>query len=163
MTRAVASIVLVAVGALGLNGCVAVRSSHGYVLERGEAEIKVVPGKDTKESVLAKYGEPSSKAAFDDNSWYYIADQDSARAFFKPKTTLRAVVVVKFADNGTVVDARQLSAADGYTVHAIARTTPSRGKTVSVWDQLLGNVGKLPTTGGGGPGGPGGPDGGPGN
>ena len=152
--------VLLAAGFAGLGGCVSVRSSHGYVLERGESHFRIEKGGDTKESVLAKYGEPSTKGAFDENYWYYMASQDSARAFFKPKTTVRQITAVKFDASGVVEDARSLSVEDGYKVRFVSRETPSRGKEMSFWEQLLGNVGQLPTAqpGRGGPGGPGGPD-----
>lgn len=142
---------------IGLSGCVSVRTSHGYVLERGETEIKAAAGVDTKESILAKYGEPSTKGAFDENYWYYFAAQDSARAFFKPRAKVRAVVAVKFREDGFVEEARTLSVEDGVKVHAINKATPTRGKELSFWEQLLGNVGQLPTAqpgqnpGGGGP------------
>jgi outer membrane protein assembly factor BamE (lipoprotein component of BamABCDE complex) len=155
-----AAALLALTGVVGLSGCVSVRTSHGYVLERGETEIKAEAGVDTKESMLAKYGEPSTKGAFDENYWYNFAAQDAARAFFKPRTTTRAVVAIKFRDDGFVEEARLLSVEDGYKVHAVNKTTPSRGKELSFWEQLLGNVGQLPTAqpgqtpGGGGPGGP---------
>lgn len=152
---------VLAFGAIaGLSGCVSVRTAHGYVLERGETEIKAEAGVDTKESVLAKYGEPSTKGAFDENYWYYFAAQDAARAFFRPRTTSRAVIAIKFRGDGFVEESRLLSVDDGYTVHAINKTTPTRGKQLSFWEQLLGNVGQLPTAqqgqtpGGGGPDGP---------
>lgn len=148
------------IGVVSMSGCVAVRSSHGYVLERGESEFRIESGVDTKESVLAKYGEPSTKGAFDENYWYYLAYQDSARAFFKPRTTVRQITAVKFADSGVVEDARVLDVKDGYKVNFVNRKTPTRGKELSFWEQLLGNVGQLPaaTPGQDGPGGPGGPD-----
>lgn len=143
-------------GLVGLTGCVSVRTSHGYVLERGETEIKAEAGVDTKESIVAKYGEPSTKGAFDENYWYYFAAQDSARAFFKPRTKVRAVVAIKFREDSFVEEARILSVEDGVKVHAVNRQTPTRGKELSFWEQLLGNVGQLPTaqqgqTPGGGP------------
>lgn len=159
MVKASGVALLLTAGAVALGGCVSVRTAHGYVLERGEADFRIENGVDTKESVLAKYGEPSTKGAFDENYWYYLASQDSARAFFKPKTKVRQITAVKFDAAGVVEDARTLSVADGYNLRFVARTTPSRGKELSFWEQLLGNVGQLPTAQTGqGPGGPGGPD-----
>lgn len=160
MVKTGSLVLAAAAGLLGLSGCVSVRTSHGYVLERGETEIKAQAGVDTKESMLAKYGEPSTKGAFDEDYWYYFAAQDAARAFFKPRTTTRAVVAIKFRDDGFVEEARTLNAEDGFKVHAVNKATPTRGKEITFWEQLLGNVGQLPTTqqgqspGGGGPSGP---------
>ena len=73
--------------------------SRGLVqrIERGEMgcaigavfELAAIVGVDSKESVLAKYGEPSLIGTFDRNAWYYVSALDASRAFFRPKTTAR--------------------------------------------------------------------------
>jgi outer membrane protein assembly factor BamE (lipoprotein component of BamABCDE complex) len=151
--RVLALAVLLALPAL--QGCVSVRSAHGYVLERGETELTAEPGLDTKESVLAKYGEPSMIGTFDPNAWYYMASLDASRAFFKPATKSRRIVAFHFNDEGVVTHFDKFSLEDGMDVKLVSRTTPTRGKELGFWEQLLGNVGRLPaeTGQGGGPGG----------
>lgn len=142
---------------LSLQGCVSIRSAHGYVLERGEDELAAEPGLDTKESILAKYGEPSMIGTFDPNAWYYLASYDAARAFFRPKTRNRTVVAFYFDESGVVSKTDTLTLADSMDVKMASRTTPTRGKELGFWEQLIGNVGQLPAgTGSGGqaPGGP---------
>lgn len=138
-------------------GCVSVRTAHGYVLERGENALAAEPGLDTKETVLAKYGEPSMIGTFDPNAWYYMASYDQARAFFRPKTTQRSIVAFRFDEEGFVTSVDQLSIEDGMKVDQVARVTPTRGKELGFWEQLLGNVGRLPAGGIGGGQSPGGP------
>jgi outer membrane protein assembly factor BamE (lipoprotein component of BamABCDE complex) len=130
-------------------GCVSVRSAHGYVLERGETELTAEIGLDTKESVLAKYGEPSMIGTFDPNAWYYMASADRARAFFRPKTYVREIVSFHFDEEGVVNEIRNLELSDGFDVAFVSRTTPTRGKELSFWEQLFGNVGQLPPMEGG--------------
>jgi len=138
-------VLLAALGAAAmLGGCLSVRSSHGYILERGEGELSARPGIDTKESVLARYGEPSMIGTFDPNSWYYLAATDAARAFFKPKTRTRAVVAFYFEDDGHVKEVKTIDLKDGMDVRLASRVTPTRGKELGFWEQLLGNVGALP-------------------
>lgn len=137
-----------------LNGCVAVRSSHGYVLERGEADLQANVGLDTKDSVLARYGEPSMTGTFDDSTWYYMASFDQARAFFRPKTQRREIVAFHFDEKEVVAKVDRYDLSDGMDVKMLARATPTRGKELSFWEQLLGNVGQLPAAGAGGPQGP---------
>jgi len=136
-----------------LNGCVAVRSSHGYVLERGEANVQANIGLDTKDSVLARYGEPSLIGTFDENAWYYMASFDTARAFFRPTTKTREIVAFHFNDKGVVEKVDRLDLTDGMNIKMVSRETPTRGKELGFWEQLLGNVGQLPpaTPGGQGP------------
>jgi outer membrane protein assembly factor BamE (lipoprotein component of BamABCDE complex) len=127
-----------------VQGCVSVRSAHGYVLERGEEELSAETGLDTKESILAKYGEPSMIGTFDPNAWYYLASHDAARAFFRPKTRSREIVAFHFDEEGVVTKTDRLTLADGMDVQTVSRTTPTRGKELGIWEQLLGNVGRLP-------------------
>ncbi len=127
-----------------LQACVSVRSSHGYVLERDQDALTAEPGFDTKESVLAKFGEPSIIGLFDRNAWYYLHSSDTARAFFRPKTQQREVVAFFFDSEGVVENVQRLDLTDGQNVKMVSRVTPTRGKELNFWEQLLGNVGQLP-------------------
>ena len=141
-------------GLMAAQGCVSFRSSHGYVLERGEEGLQGEVGLDTKESVLARYGEPSMIGTFDDNAWYYMTSLERSRAFFKPKTTQREVIAFSFDEAGVVEDIQTFTLADSLNVNLVGRETPTRGKELSFWEQLLGNVGQLPAATGQGQQGP---------
>lgn len=154
MFRTCVVFISVASAFAGLEGCVSVRSSHGYILERGSYELAAEVGLDTKESVLAKYGEPSMVGTFNANAWYYMATMDRARAFFRPETQYREIVAFYFDANNVVSDVQKLGLADGMSVKVVSRSTPTRGKELGFWEQLLGNVGRLPTTPGNEQGGP---------
>jgi outer membrane protein assembly factor BamE (lipoprotein component of BamABCDE complex) len=134
----------------GLAGCISYRTQHGYVLERGETNLTAEPGLDSKESVLARYGEPSLIGTFDPDSWYYVSALDASRAFFRPRTTARTVVAFHFDENGIVEKVETVDLADSVDVEIASRTTPTRGKELGFWEQLLGNVGQLPAGGLGG-------------
>ncbi len=141
-----------------LSGCVSNRSAHGYVLERGETGLDALVGIDSKDSVLARYGEPSIIGTFDRNSWYYVSALDASRAFFRPETTARTVVAFHFDEGGLVKNVETIDLAQSVEVGMASRETPTRGKELGFWEQLLGNVGQLPA---GGLGGQQGPRGGP--
>ena len=140
MTR----IVLIALCLLSLQACVSVRSSHGYVLEADQTALTAKPGFDTKDSILAKYGEPSMIGTFNRNAWYYLYATDQTRAFFKPKSTSRNVVAIHFDDTGSVSEYQTYDLEDGEDIHLVQRETPTRGRELNFWEQLLGNVGALP-------------------
>ncbi|MEO1014927.1 MAG: outer membrane protein assembly factor BamE [Pseudomonadota bacterium] len=144
--------------AVGGEACVSVRTSHGYILERGESALDAREGVDTKESIIAKYGEPSMRSTFHDDAWYYLANRDQARAFFRPEITSQQVVAFRFDDAGVVRQVEEIDLSNSVKVSLVSETTPSRGKELGFWEQLLGNVGRLPAAGAGGPG----PGGGPG-
>lgn len=137
-------LVLLAFTLLSLQACVSVRSSHGYVLEADQSSLTAEPGFDTKDSILAKYGEPSMIGTFDRDAWYYLHSTNQTRAFFKPKTTARTVVAIHFDDEGQVESYDTYDLKDGEDIRLVQRETPTRGKQLNFWEQLLGNVGALP-------------------
>lgn len=150
----VVQFIALAAALAALPGCVSNRSAHGYVLERGETALDALVGVDSKDSVLAKYGEPSLIGTFDRSAWYYVSALDASRAFFRPKTTARTVVAFHFDDKGLVKEVDTIDLADAVDVKVASRTTPTRGKELGFWEQLLGNVGQLPAGGLGGQNGP---------
>ncbi len=137
-------VVLFVAGVLALQACVSVRSNHGYVLERGQTVLTGEPGLDSKESILAKFGEPSMIGTFNPNAWYYLNASNTTRAFFKSKVQRRSVVAFHFNDEGLVESIENFQLADGDNVKLVSRETPTRGKELNFWEQLLGNVGQLP-------------------
>jgi len=137
-------VLLVAAGVLALQACVSVRQNHGYVLERDQTVLTAEAGLDSKESVLAKYGEPSMIGTFDRNAWYYLNSTDTTRAFFHSKTKSRTVVAFRFDDEGVVKEVDSYTLDDGEAIKLVSRSTPTRGKELNFWEQLLGNVGQLP-------------------
>ena len=139
-------LVLLALAVLALPACVSVRSSHGYVLEADQSDLTAKLGFDTKASMLAKYGEPSMIGVFDRNAWYYLHSTDQTRAFFKPKTQTRTVTAVYFDGEGTVSRFEKFDLADGEDIRLVQRETPTRGRELNFWEQLLGNVGALPAS-----------------
>lgn len=137
-------ILLLALVLSSLQACVSVRSSHGYILERDQTELTAEPGFDTKDSILAKYGEPSMIGVFDRDAWYYLNSRDQSRAFFRPTTTARNIVAIKFDENSKVASVENFTLEDGEDIRMVSRETPTRGRTLNFWEQLLGNVGALP-------------------
>jgi outer membrane protein assembly factor BamE (lipoprotein component of BamABCDE complex) len=149
--------------ALLATGCVSTRAQHGYVVEFGETGLDALPGVDSKESVLARFGEPSVRPPLNDDTWYYISQKTNARAFFQTQVYDRDVVAFRFDGEGMVEGVDRYTLEDGTQVDMVGRVTATRGKTLSFWEQLLGGVGAATglvpegQPGAGGPGGPGGP------
>jgi outer membrane protein assembly factor BamE (lipoprotein component of BamABCDE complex) len=131
---------------ISLTACVSTRARHGYVIERGETALEAEVGIDSKESILARYGQPSIVPALNANTWYYISSTSNARAFYQTRTTSREVVAFTFDTEGMVADMTTFDLSDGKTIALVDRETPSRGKELSFLEQLLGTVGQLPNT-----------------
>ena len=88
-------------------------------------------GTDTKATVLAQLGNPSTTDVFEKEIWYYISSTRKERAFFKPKITERRVVSVIFDETGAVSDVGEYGLKDGIVVAYIKRKTPTWGRELS--------------------------------
>ena len=142
----------------GLSACAPIRDVRGYIPDEeriGDIQI----GKDTRDSVQSKLGTPSSTAAFGDPVWYYISTEQERYAFFQPDVTKRQILAVEFSEDGKVTDMRKYGIEDGQVIALVDRETPSRGREMSLLQQLFGNMGGLPASVPGSQNGPGRPGG----
>ena len=156
--------------ALSVTACNPVLRTHGYV-SAGENKPQAVEATvDTKATVLSRLGNPSVEGTFDDelgvDTWYYINSVRERQAYLRPKVRERQITAITFDEDGTVTKVAEYGIEDGRYVDYKDRTTPTRGRELSVLEQIFGTIGRLPTNriGGGdpndrpgGPGGPGGP------
>lgn len=142
----------------GLSACAPIRDVRGYIPDEEKlGSIKI--GADTRDTVQQKLGTPSSTAAFGDPTWYYISTEQERYAFFHPDVTKREILAVEFAEDGKVADLRKYGIEDGQVVAMVDRETPSRGKEMTLLQQLFGNMGGLPAGAPGAQNGPGRPGG----
>lgn len=137
------SAVLIAASAFTA-ACAPVQSYSGFRPDRNDTEIPdPQPGVDTRDTVMQRFGSPSSTAIFDQTTWYYVSAVQERVAFYTPRTTRRRVMVVRF-DGDTVTDVEKFGLERGRIVAYDDHETPTRGRELSVIEQLLGNVGQTP-------------------
>ncbi|MCR9267502.1 MAG: outer membrane protein assembly factor BamE [Alphaproteobacteria bacterium] len=160
MKRRLSVSLLVLACALGASACNPVLRSHGYRYAIQE-EPNITPDEDTIDTVRARLGNPSTTGTFEDNTWYYISSTRESLAYLRPVTRDRRIIAVSFDDTGVVEQVAEYSLDDGRLVAYAGRETPTRGRELTFIEQILGNVGRLPTEQFGGeqnlPGGAGGP------
>lgn len=126
-------------------GCTPLRESHGWVSDSA-SEAAVQPGVDTKSTVVARMGSPSSTGSFGANDWYYVTALQQSYAYFKPKTTARTVTVVRFTSDDVVASVDKFGVEKGQVIDYATQKTPTRGRELGVLEQIFGTVGaKLPT------------------
>lgn len=126
---------------LGLISCAPTITNHGYL------PIDAVPSKDIKIGdsrvvVLDKLGTPSQTSNFDPLEWYYI-DQNIVKMTYKPaKVSSRNITLVRF-DQATqnVVEVTNLTYKDGRIITPDPAKTPTRGRSLTALEQILGTVG----------------------
>jgi outer membrane protein assembly factor BamE (lipoprotein component of BamABCDE complex) len=131
-----------AMAVLALTSCSNPVDLHGNLPDIDKvAEIK--PGSTDKATVTQLLGSPSSVAAFDDNTWYYISQKIRPMAIVPAERVDQQVVVIGFDDKGLVRDIERRSLADGQTVQPNPNATPAPGREFSLLEQLIGNFGKF--------------------
>jgi outer membrane protein assembly factor BamE (lipoprotein component of BamABCDE complex) len=129
-------------GLLVLAGCAPTVDQRGNLPEPAKlAEIK--PGVTTKDAVSQLLGTPSTVSTFNDKTWYYISRRTEQVSFFNPELLDQQVVAVAFDDGGVVREVEHLSLADSRTVEPSTRVTPSAGRELGIFEQLIGNVGRF--------------------
>jgi outer membrane protein assembly factor BamE (lipoprotein component of BamABCDE complex) len=143
------SLLIAALSAAALtSACAPVVGQNGFqAIDTRPTDI--VAGTDTKQTVLTRLGTPSTTSTFErDNVWYYISQVTEKYTYNRPHVTQRSVTEITFNDAGLVSEVRSLGLDDGQRVAMNGRETPTRGRQLTILEQLLGNVGRgqLPRT-----------------
>jgi outer membrane protein assembly factor BamE (lipoprotein component of BamABCDE complex) len=160
MSRRVRMSIIIAACALGVTACNPVLRAHGYRYTTNEEPV-ITPDEDNQASVLDRLGNPSTRGTFEDNTWYYISATRESLAYLRPVTRDRRIIAVRFDDEGIVSEVAEYSLEDGRLFAYAGRETPTRGRELSLLEQVLGNIGGVNPEQFGGeqnlPGGAGGP------
>ena len=130
-----------------LGACTPIVDQRGHVVEKGTYE-KLQAGTSTKDDVLTLLGSPSTVAAFDAETWYYISQRAETVAFKEPQVRQQNVVAIAFESSGTVKTINNYTLKDGKAVDMVDRKTPTAGKELGYIEQLFGNLGKFGKPGG---------------
>ncbi len=128
---------------LPVTGCVTPSQDfHGYIADEVlPRDIK--PGEDSRSTVLAQLGSPSTEGLFDTNTWFYVSDMQERFAFYHPKVVERSIIAVRFGKDDLVEEVLEYSAKDGRVINYAARETPTRGRELGLWEQIFGSVGAV--------------------
>jgi len=131
-----------AAGLLCLGACAPMKSYSGFqAVESDPKDIQV--GTDTKSTVRGKLGSPSAASTFDPNVWFYMSQVKERVAFKRPHVTSRHVTAVTFNKETEVVEhIDNLTLRDGKAIAFNSHETPTRGRELTVLEQLLGTVGR---------------------
>lgn len=123
-------------------GCTPMTNYSGFqAVEVNPADIK--SGEDTKSTVLGKLGSPSATSTFDPNIWFYMSQVTDRVAFYQPRVAVRNVFAITFDKTSEqVVAVNAYTLRDGKVFAYNTRETPTRGRELSILEQLLGNLGR---------------------
>jgi outer membrane protein assembly factor BamE (lipoprotein component of BamABCDE complex) len=135
---ALAALCLVGMGA---GACTPTIAYNGFQA-REDRPQDVQVGVDTKSTVLARLGSASTTATFEPNIWFYISQMTNKVAYKNPKVQTREVVAITFGPDEKVVSVKTYGLKNGYQIAYNKAETPTRGRELSVLEQLLGNIGR---------------------
>ena len=122
--------------------CSPIVENRGYVFdEKLLDQIKV--NETISNDVMDILGSPSTTSAIDASTWYYIYSKAETVAFYHPTVTDRRVLAVSFDDDNKVNNLKYYGLEEGKIISYVDRTTPTRGRELTVLQQLFGNLGRL--------------------
>lgn len=136
-----AAFAALAVGYLSVAACAPISSYSGFqTIESDPKDVKV--GVDTKSTVRGKLGSPSATSTFDPNIWFYMNQVKERIAFRRPKIVARNVTAIAFNKESEQVESvHSYALRDGKVIAYNDRETPTRGREMTILEQMLGAVG----------------------
>ena len=144
-----ASTAIIVAGALSLSACNPTLRTHGYIPASGVKPQEVNPNTDTKASVLATLGSPSVEGTFDEDvnesTWYYISQTRERYAYLRPQISDQTITAISFNVDGQVTRVAEYGIEDRRIINYTDRQTPTRGRELSVLEQIFGTIGRIPT------------------
>lgn len=125
----------------GLTACTPTVANRGHIVDPDKlAEVKV--GESTRENVANILGSPSQIGTFDETVWYYFGRNTKQYSFLNPEVVKQQAVEVRFNDEGIVTELKTLDPKLAENISPVSRKTPTYGHETTVFEQLLGNLGR---------------------
>ena len=125
-----------------LMGCAASFTNHGYAPTDTELQAITV-GRDTRATVEAAIGRPSSTGVLKSSGWYYLSSRIKHFTYNQPKVIDRQLVAISFSNRGVVQNVERFTLNDGRVIALNRRVTTSGIKGFSFMRQLLQNIGNV--------------------
>jgi outer membrane protein assembly factor BamE (lipoprotein component of BamABCDE complex) len=125
----------------GLGACAPTVSYNGFqAREEKPQDVKV--GVDTKSTVLSRLGSPSMVSTFEPNIWFYVSQTTSRVAYKQASLRARDITAITFSKDEKVEAVNNYDLSKSYKIAYAKQETPTRGRQITVLEQLLGNVGR---------------------
>ncbi len=122
--------------------CTTMYRNHGYVPPDQDLALIEV-GRDTRETVAATIGRPSTAGLLNDVGWYYVQSRFKLVGGMAPEEIDREVVAITFSMDGVVENIERYGLADGQMVAISRRVTTPNVKSQGFLRQLFGNIGGI--------------------
>lgn len=144
MVRRLRTITVIAICTLALAACTQRIDYQGYAFDAATLK-QLKTGEMTQSQVQQLLGTPSAVSTFPqhDDTWYYISDETATEAIFKPKIIAQRVVAIRFNKQGKVANIKDYGLHDLRAIEPNPNVTPTRGRKLTVIEQLMGNLGRF--------------------
>lgn len=118
--------------------------NRGYVTKFSDFS-KIKTGETTKDEVFATLGSPITTSIFGDEQWIYAGSEVTKETFFEPKLKSYQSYVITFDKAGIVKSVDKTDKSSLRKVDISKDETITSGSSVTLFQQLLGNVGRFNT------------------
>ena len=137
-----------AIAVIAIAGCTPSVYHRGYLPQ--QSQLQQLQLGMPKPEVEALLGSPSTTATVNmtGDSYYYISSVVEQQAFFEPREVDRKVLAIRFDQLDQVESFAQYGLEDGQIVNINDRRTPTRGKELTILQQLFSNIGRFQGPGG---------------
>ncbi len=129
---------------ISLAACTTQYRNHGYVPPEDDLALIEV-GRDTRETVAATIGRPSTAGLLNDVGWYYVQSRYKLVGGRAPEEIEREVVAITFTLEGVVENVERFGLSDGRVVTISRRVTTSNVQSQGFLRQLFNNIGAINT------------------
>ncbi|TAD71540.1 MAG: outer membrane protein assembly factor BamE [Sphingomonadales bacterium] len=144
---------VLALAAVVLPACTAIRESRGYIVDQTLTSL-IQPKIDNQQSVEGTLGRPTFTSQFGTPTWYYVSSITGQRPFNRPRIRDHSVLAVTFDAAGRVVDVQRSGVEQVVFLDPEGDKTPTLGRERGFLEDLFGNIGQVGGAGvGGAPGG----------
>jgi outer membrane protein assembly factor BamE (lipoprotein component of BamABCDE complex) len=124
--------------------CAPRQDYRGITIEQEKLDLIKV-GETSEGQVNALLGSPSTISTFPDwgTVYYYISSETETVAFLAPELIDQQVLAIAFDKESRVKEIKRYGLKDGKQIAFVDRETPTRGKEMTVLEQLFGNLGRF--------------------
>jgi outer membrane protein assembly factor BamE (lipoprotein component of BamABCDE complex) len=124
--------------------CAPRQDYRGITIDQEKLDLIKV-GETSEGQVNALLGSPSTISTFPDwgTVYYYISSETETVAFLAPELIDQQVLAISFDKDSRVKEIKRYGLKDGKQVAFVDRETPTRGKELTVLEQLFGNLGRF--------------------
>lgn len=127
---------------ISLSACVRTEETQGYRVNLIDP-AKLQVGKSNQMDVMRELGSPSITSQFGEPTWYYTGTTMLKATVADHLVSNHRVLEVKFTEEGVVSSIKEYTEDDIVAIKTSSDFTPTEGKSLTIMEQFLGNVGKF--------------------